>query len=198
MRDRVRLRERLPDEGEARRQPDSVAQRDPLEIGERLAGRDRLQRAPVVPRQLTAELMQEARLVGVEGRQREREQQRRGVLRAVCVRSRAGARRASSASRRRAGRAVRSRAARIPSARSASWIWAIDFREQVGTRREQLAELQVGGAELLERAAELDRALAQDAQEPPAARGARNLERAPRALESGHSYVFSSRAPVRN
>jgi hypothetical protein len=84
----------------------------------------------------------------------------------------------------------------------------VDVGEQVWTGREQLAELQVRGAQLLERAAELDRAfarrgplgdhadLSENAQEPPAARGARNLERAPRALESGHKGVFSRLVPV--
>ena len=82
-RDRVRLRQRLADERERRRQPDPVAERDPLQIGERLAGADRLQRAPVVARQLPAQLVDEARLVGVERREREAEDQVGDVLGAV-------------------------------------------------------------------------------------------------------------------
>ena len=82
-RDRVRLRQRLADERERRRQPDSVAERQTLEIGERLSRANRLQRAPVVARQLPAKLVLEARLVGVERREREAEDQIGDVLGAV-------------------------------------------------------------------------------------------------------------------
>ena len=61
----------------------SVTQRDPLEIGERLAGADPAQRAPVVARQLPAKLVHERRLVRAHRRQREREDQVGHVVRAV-------------------------------------------------------------------------------------------------------------------
>jgi len=83
----------------------------------------------------------------------------------------------------------------------------VDVRQEVWPRGEQLAELQVGGAELLERAPELDGALtsgravaddahlAQDAKQAVSPCGARDLERAPRALEPyAHSRFLSAAA----
>ena len=82
-RDRVRLGEGLADESEARGQADAVGQADALEVRERLSGADPGEWAPVVARQLPPQLVDEARLVRLEGRQREREQQGRHVLGAV-------------------------------------------------------------------------------------------------------------------
>jgi hypothetical protein len=61
--DRVGLRERLADERERRRQTNSVAQADPLEVGERLPGPDGSKRAPVVTRELAPKLVYECGLV---------------------------------------------------------------------------------------------------------------------------------------
>jgi hypothetical protein len=58
--DRVGLRERLADERERRRQANSVAQADPLEVGERLPGPDGGKRAPVVARELAPKLVCES------------------------------------------------------------------------------------------------------------------------------------------
>ena len=87
----------------------------------------------------------------------------------------------------------------------------VNVRKQVGPRREQLPELQVGGAELLERTAELDGALpsrrpvadeahlAEDAKQAAAPCSARDLERAPRALEPcAHNRFFPSPLVRRN
>ena len=63
-RDRVGLRERLADEGEARRQRDRVLQGDPLQVGERLARTDAGERPPVEARQLAADVVHETRLLG--------------------------------------------------------------------------------------------------------------------------------------
>ena len=82
-RDRVGLRERLADEREARRQADPVRERDPLQVGERLAGADPGERTPVVARELPPQLVLEARLVGLERRQREAEDQVGDVVGAV-------------------------------------------------------------------------------------------------------------------
>ena len=68
-RDLVGLRERLADESEARRQTDAVHDRDSLQVGERLAGADVRERAPVVARQLSPQLVDEPGLVCVEERQ---------------------------------------------------------------------------------------------------------------------------------
>ena len=119
-RDRVGLGERLPDEREARRQADPVARaqmrwRSASASPVRIPG----ERAPVVARQLAAQLVDEARLVGVERRQRERRARGRRRPRRGSARPRAGAARASCACRRRAARAGRSRAARAGRPRSA-------------------------------------------------------------------------------
>ena len=81
--DRVRLRKGLADESEAGGQPDAVHEADALQVRERLPRADSRERAPVVARQLAPQLVDEARLVRLEGRQRKREQQRRHVLGAV-------------------------------------------------------------------------------------------------------------------
>ena len=87
----------------------------------------------------------------------------------------------------------------------------VDVRKQVGARGEQLPELDVRGAELLERAAKLDRALAggrlvaddadlgEHAQEARPPRDARHLERAPPAAGAGsHRRGVSCLGYVRN
>jgi hypothetical protein len=61
--DRVGLRERLADERERRRQTNSIAQADPLEVGERVPGPDGSKRAPVVTRELAPKLVCECGLV---------------------------------------------------------------------------------------------------------------------------------------
>ena len=61
--DRVGLRERLAYEREGGREPNPVAQADPLEVGKRLAGPDGGERAPVVAGQLSPELVCERGLV---------------------------------------------------------------------------------------------------------------------------------------
>ena len=60
-----------------------MRERDPLQVGERLAGADPGERAPVVARQLSPQLVHEARLVGLERRQREAEDQVGDVVGAV-------------------------------------------------------------------------------------------------------------------
>ena len=82
-RDRVRLCERLSDEGEARRQGNVVLERDPLQIGERLACADARERPPVEARELATHLVHERRLIGVPARQRQREDQIGDVVCAV-------------------------------------------------------------------------------------------------------------------
>jgi hypothetical protein len=80
----------------------------------------------------------------------------------------------------------------------------VDVGKEVRPRREQLAELQVRRSQLLEREPELDGSftrsrpladdpeLAEHAQEAPAARHARDLECAARALDpSAHAGFFS-------
>ena len=67
-RDRVGLGKRLADEREGRRQSDPVANRDPLEVGERVAGADLGERPPVVARQLPPQLVDEAGLVRADRR----------------------------------------------------------------------------------------------------------------------------------
>ena len=67
--DRVGLRKRLAHEGEAGRKAHAVAQGDPLQVGERLPGANLRERAPVVPRQLSPQLVDEPGLVCVEERQ---------------------------------------------------------------------------------------------------------------------------------
>jgi hypothetical protein len=79
-RHRVGLRKRLPHERERRRQADAVAQRDSLQVAERLAGTDVLQRPPVVARELAPDVVHEGRLVGRKRRQRQVEDQVRDVL----------------------------------------------------------------------------------------------------------------------
>ena len=87
----------------------------------------------------------------------------------------------------------------------------VDVGKQVGARGEQLPELDVRGAELLERAAKLDRTLAggrlvaddadlgEHAQEARPPRDARHLERAPPAAGAGsHRRGVSCPGYVRN
>jgi FtsZ-binding cell division protein ZapB len=68
-RNRIRLRQRLADERKRRREANAVPQRDALEVRERLARLDVLEGPPVVARQLPAELVLEAGLVGAEHRE---------------------------------------------------------------------------------------------------------------------------------
>jgi hypothetical protein len=79
----------------------------------------------------------------------------------------------------------------------------VDVREQIRPRREQLAELHVGGAQLLQRLAELlrplpgrrpfahDADLAQDAGQLAAPRDAHDLEGPPNALCACHGQCLS-------
>ena len=60
-----------------------MRERDPLQVGERLARADPRERAPVVAGELPPQLVLEARLVGVERRQREAEDQVGDVVGAV-------------------------------------------------------------------------------------------------------------------
>ena len=60
-----------------------MRERDPLQVGERLARADPRERAPVVARELPPQLVHEARLVGLERRQREAEDQVGDVVGAV-------------------------------------------------------------------------------------------------------------------
>ena len=60
-----------------------MRERDPLQVGERLTGADPRERPPVVAGQLPPQLVLEARLVGVERRQREAENQVGDVVGAV-------------------------------------------------------------------------------------------------------------------
>ena len=85
----------------------------------------------------------------------------------------------------------------------------VRIRQQVGPRREQLAELDVGRPELLECLPKLDRALtgrgpladdaelAQDAQDARPTRDARDMHRTARTLDPGpHQGRIMTRAPV--
>ena len=81
----------------------------------------------------------------------------------------------------------------------------VDVGQEVGARREELPELHVRGAELLQRAPELARSFprggplpddpdfAQDAEQAAPPRYPPDLERAPRALEPGtHRGIMSA------
>jgi hypothetical protein len=82
-RDRIRLRERLADEREGRRQADAVLEGDALQVGERLTGANGRERPPVVPRELTPQFLDEARLVGAERHAREAEDEVGDIVGAV-------------------------------------------------------------------------------------------------------------------
>src|SRR2546421_1085124 len=81
--DRIRLCKRLADQSERGRQPNPVAQADALQVGERLAGPDAGERAPVIARQLAPQLVDERGLVRIERGQRESENQGGHVVGAV-------------------------------------------------------------------------------------------------------------------
>src|SRR5215210_2355983 len=81
--DRVGLGERLANERKAGRQEDPVAHGDALQVGEGGSCLDPRQGTPLVPRQLAAHFVDEARLVGVAGDERERDDQSGNVVGAV-------------------------------------------------------------------------------------------------------------------
>ena len=60
-----------------------MLERDPLQIGERLARADARQRPPVEARQLAANVVDERRLIRLHARQRERDDQVGDVVGAV-------------------------------------------------------------------------------------------------------------------
>ena len=79
-RNRIRLRERLADECEGRRQRDAVVDGDPLKVGESLARADREEGAPVEARQLASHVLDEPRLIGAHAGQRQLDDQVRNVV----------------------------------------------------------------------------------------------------------------------